>query len=108
MAWSLMNHMIFEKVNALLDEQKDAYPPDVRRFYTRDQAATIIHAVLWGHGVREDSTAGCYAADNLFTALGLKWWTFNEDDAKQHQELAQRLRTERFAARDEASKVTNG
>lgn len=81
MAWSLLNHMIADKVNALLDEQKDAYPPEVKRFYSREQAAAIIHAVLWGHAVREDSTAACYAATNLFDALGLKNWTFDEEES---------------------------
>ena len=103
MAWSLLNGMIAEKVNALLDELKDEYPPSERRWYSREQAASIIHAALWGHSVRDGSTAGCYAADNMFKALGLKWWTFDEEHAKQHQELAQRLMIEKHS-----SQVTNG
>lgn len=70
MAWSLMNHMIADKVAALLDEQKDAYPPEVKRFYSREQTLAIIHAALWGHAVREDSTAGAYAGSAMFDALG--------------------------------------
>lgn len=73
--------MIADKVNALLDEQKDAYPPEVKRFYSREQAAAIIHAVLWGYACRDDSTAGCYAANNLFDALGLKNWTFDDEES---------------------------
>lgn len=82
MAWSLLNHMIADKVEALLKEQDAAYGPEVRRFYSREQAASIIHAVLWGYGVRDDSTAGVYAAHNLFTALGLKWQCFDEQSAE--------------------------
>lgn len=108
MAWSLMNHMIADKVNALLDEQKDVYPPEVKRFYSREQAAAIIHAVLWGYGVREDSTAGCYAGTNLFDALGLKWWTFTEEDAAAHRDLDNKLRIANAAIERATSEVTNG
>jgi hypothetical protein len=90
MAWSLLNHIAADKVSALLDEHKDTYPPDEPRFYSREQAAAIIHAALWGYSVRADSTAGCYAGTNMFEALGLKWWTFDEDDALAHRELAQK------------------
>ena len=97
MAWSLLNMMAAEKVKALLDEYKNEYPPEEPRFYTREQAEAIIHAVLWGHASRSSSTAGCYAADNLFKALGLKWWTFDEEHAVHHQALAQKLLAEKHA-----------
>ena len=90
-----MNHMIADKVNELLDGQKDAYPPDEPRFYSREQAAAIIHAALWGYGVRASSTAGAYAGSNMFEALGLKWWTFDEADAARHQALAQQIMREK-------------
>ena len=86
MAWSLLNTTIADKVSELLDEHKDAYPPDVPRFFSREQALSIIHAAIWGYAVREDSTAGCYAADNLYNALGLKGWTFDESVAKRMNE----------------------
>lgn len=97
MAWSLLNHMIADKVNELLDSQKDAYPPEEPRFYSREQAAAIIHAALWGYSARASSTAGAYAGSNLFDALGLKWWTFDEADAARHQALAQQIMREKFS-----------
>jgi hypothetical protein len=106
MAWSLLNHMIADKVNELLDGQKDSYPPEVKRFYSREQAAAIIHAVLWGHASREDSTAACYAAMNLFDALGLKQWTFDEDEAAAFQELRQKRLREKYAALSPAERQT--
>jgi hypothetical protein len=66
MAWSLLNHEIADSVNELLDARKDDYPPEVARFFSREQAAAIIHAALWGYGVRADSTAGVYAGMSLF------------------------------------------
>lgn len=81
MAWSLLNHMIAEKVNALLDEQKDAYPPHVKRFFSREKTAAVIHAALWAHAVREDSTAGAYAFMALTEALDLKNWCFDQEEA---------------------------
>lgn len=81
MAWSLKNHMIAGEVEKLLDADKDAYPPEVKRFFSREQALAIIHAAMWGYGVREDSTAGAYAALNLYNALGLKGWTFDQEEA---------------------------
>lgn len=87
MSWSQMNHRIAEQVDALLDTQKDAYPPDVARFYSRDTAAALIHAAIWGYSVRADSTAGVYAAENLFEALGLKAWSFDAEEAKEFQAL---------------------
>lgn len=98
MAWSLLNGIIADKVNALLDEQKDAYPPEVKRFLTREQTEAIIHAAIWAHASREDSTAACYAMTNLYDALGLKWWTFSEEDAAVHRDLANTLRIARAAA----------
>lgn len=97
MAWSLMNHMIAEKVAALVDEQKDGYPPTVVRFFTREKALGIIHAALWGHGVREDSTAGCYAFMNLMEVLGIKSWTFDEDEAAEFRVVRERLQREKYA-----------
>lgn len=101
MAWSLLNHMIADKVNDLLDTQKDAYGPEETRFFSRETAAAIIHAAVWAHGCRESSTAAVYAASNLFNALGLKGWTFDEDEAAALQEFrrkrAQEAR-ERLAA----------
>lgn len=97
MAWSLLNSMIADKVNELLDAQKDAYPEGVERFYSREQAAAIIHAAIWGHSVRSDSTAGAYAGSNMFDALGLKWWTFDEADAARHRDLAQQIMREKIA-----------
>jgi hypothetical protein len=95
MTWSLMNHMIADKVGALLDEQKDVYGPEVERFFSREKAAAIIHAAIWGYGVRADSTAGAYAAMNLFDALGLKGWTFDQQEA----DALERFRQERCSRR---------
>jgi hypothetical protein len=85
MAWSLLNHMVADKVEELLKAHDDDYPPDVKRWYTREQAAAIIHAAIWAYSVREGSTAGCYAASNLFDALGLKWQCFDEKTAEWAQ-----------------------
>lgn len=82
MAWSLLNHLIAEKVEELLKEQDCSYGPDVKRWFSREQAAAIIHAALWGYSVREDSTAGCYAAHNLTETLGIKWQCFDEQSAE--------------------------
>jgi hypothetical protein len=81
MTWSLLNHMVADKVSELLDGQRDAYPPEVTRFFPREKAAGIIHAALWGYAVRDDSTAGCYAFSALMDTLGIKSWVFDEDEA---------------------------
>jgi hypothetical protein len=106
MAWSLLNAMIADKVTALLDEQKDSYPPEVARFYSREQAAAIIHAALWGYSCRSDSTAGCYAGSNLFDALGLKSWTFDEDEAAAFHEIRNKMLREKYAADSLSPQVT--
>lgn len=53
---------------------------------------------MWGYGVREDSTAGCYAGSNMFDALGLKGWTFDEDDAADLLRITNRRLREKYAA----------
>lgn len=100
MTWSLLNHIIADKVTELLDGAKDNYPPEVKRFYSREQAASIIHAALWGYGVREDSTAGAYAASNLFEAIGIKWWTFDDDEAALCRDGYNRALREKYAKPD--------
>ncbi|EIM25699.1 hypothetical protein [Microvirga lotononidis] len=87
MAWSLLNHMIADKVNELLDTQKDSYGPEEERFYSREVAASIIHAAVWGYSCRSSSTAGVYAATNLLNALGLKFWSFDDEEAAALQEF---------------------
>ena len=82
---SLLNEMLADKVNALLDECRKLGTRD-QPFYSREQASAIIHAVLWGHGSRSDSTAAVYAAQSLFDALGLKDWTFSEEESAVLQE----------------------
>ena len=99
MSWSQMNHRIADQIEALLDTQKDAYPSDVARFYSRDTAAALIHAAIWGYSVRADSTAGVYAAGNIFEALGLKAWSFDAEEAKEFHTL-------RHKRRRDASKET--
>jgi hypothetical protein len=79
MTWSLENAA--DKVNDLLDLSKDTYPPEEERFFSREQALAIINAALLGYSVRADSTAGAYAAMNLYGALGLKGWTFDDTEA---------------------------
>ncbi|MDR3488782.1 MAG: hypothetical protein P4M05_28255 [Bradyrhizobium sp.] len=91
MAWSLLNHMVADKVEALIKEQDDVYGPEVKRFYPTSVAKAIIHAALWGYGVRDDSTAGSYAGSALFDALGLKGWTFDQEEA----DALQRFRNEK-------------
>jgi hypothetical protein len=105
-AWSLKNHLVADKVNALLDEDKDAYPPEVVRFFPKDKALSIIHAAIWGYGVREDSTAGCYAFMNLMEALGIKCWTFDADEAEQFRAIREKLHREKYAALDAQTKPT--
>ena len=95
MSWSLLNHMAADKVNELLDAHKDDYPPDVDRFFSREKAAAIIHAALWGYAVRSDSTAGCYAGSNLFDALGLKWWTLDDVEGAACQALVNKIREDK-------------
>ena len=87
MTWSLMNHMAAEKVAAILSEAGDSYGPDVPRAMPRKMAEAVIHAALWAHGSRSGSTAGAYAFGNLFDALGLKGWTFREDEAEAMQKF---------------------
>lgn len=94
MTWSLLNHLVADKVNELLDANA-TYGPEVERFYSRNQAAAIIHAALWGYGVRSDSTAGAYAAMNMFEALGIKAWSFDAEEA----EAIRKLQTERYQAK---------
>src|SRR5262245_51853516 len=81
MTWSLESAMVADKVNDLLDLFKDTYPPEVERFFSRKKALAIINAALCGYSVRADSTAGAYVAMNLYDALGLKGWTFDDTEA---------------------------
>ncbi len=83
MSWSLLNHFMVDDVKALLDkgEEPGGSYRDDERFFSREQAEKLIHAVLWAHGCRRDSTAGAYAAFNLYEALGLKNWTFDTVEA---------------------------
>jgi hypothetical protein len=99
MAWSLLNHMIADKVKALLDDQS-GYGPDVPRFFPREKAEAIIHAAIWGYSSREGGDAGCYAFMNLMDALGIKAWTFDEDEAKEIREMWTRRMRERAASPD--------
>ena len=92
---SLANMLAADDVKALLDKHGGGnYGPDVQRFFPRERALAIIHAAIWGHGCRDDSTAGAYAALGLYEALGLKAWTFDDDEA----EALQRYRREKAAA----------
>lgn len=95
MAWSLLNHMIAEKVDALLDEAGQNYGPEQARALDRDVAAAVIHAALWAHSSRVDGTAGAYAMHNLFMALKLKNWTFDDEEA----DALHRFRNDRMRAR---------
>lgn len=108
MAWSLMNHMIADKVETLLDEKREAYPPDVVRFFSREKALSIIHAAIWGYSVREDSTAGAYAFMNLMHALGIKQWTFDADEAAQFQALREKINREKYAELDATNSKAQG
>jgi hypothetical protein len=91
-----MNQIIAEKVEELLDASGGAnYGPEVGRFYSREQAAAIIHAALLGYGARAGSTAGAYAAANLFDTIGLKFWCFDKDEAEACSALCMKLRHER-------------
>jgi hypothetical protein len=88
-AHSLLNIAIDPTVGALLDRAAALggdYPDDLR-FYSRAKAAAIIHAALWAYASRSDSTAGAYAAGNLFDAIGLKAWTFNSEEAATLNEI---------------------
>lgn len=80
MAWSLLNSMLAERVNAILDEAGQHYGPEQERAMSRDKASQVIHAALWAHSSRIDGTAGAYAHLNLFHALGLKGWTFDDEE----------------------------
>jgi len=80
---------VADMIEALLDTHDHLYPPGVPRFYSREKARAIIKAALWAYSARSDSTAGAYAAIDLFTALGLKDWTFEEEEAavlRKHRE----------------------
>ncbi|WP_292325757.1 hypothetical protein [Mesorhizobium sp.] len=82
MVWSLANILAAEDVEKLVAKKDDEYPPEVERFFDRGKTLAIIHAALWGYGCREGSTAGCYAFMNLMEALGIKAWSFDEEDRK--------------------------
>lgn len=71
MTWSLKNYESATKVEELLDEDHDRYPPDVERGLSRETALAVIHAAIWAYGVRADSFAAGYALRNLDLALGL-------------------------------------
>lgn len=97
---------IDEKVNELLDANTGAhYGPEVRRFYSREQAAAIIHAALLGYSVRAGSTAGGYAAISLFEAIGLKFWSFDKDEAEACSALCMKLQQERALGRGGSSRA---
>jgi hypothetical protein len=80
MAWSLANILAAEEVEKLIAAKDDEYPPEIERFFDRGKALAIVHAALWGYGCRADSTAGAYAFMNLMEALGIKAWSFDEED----------------------------
>lgn len=80
MSWSLMNHIIAEKVDSLVEGQTKSYAPEVERSMSREICLSVIHAALWAHGARGDSMAGAYAHLNLYNALGLKGWTFDDEE----------------------------
>lgn len=42
-------------------------------------------------------------AQRCSTPLGLKWWTFDEDDAAAYKELYQKRIREKYAERKEAN-----
>lgn len=95
MAWSLGNHLAADDVAALLEKHGGGnYGPKVERQYSKEEALGIIHAAIWGHGCRAGSTAGAYAAMALFNTLGLKGWTFEQEEA----DALVRFRQEKAAA----------
>lgn len=94
-----MSDRIAEKVDELLEAVAAQYGPEVERFYSREQAAAIIHAALLGYSVRAGSTAGGYAAINLFEAIGLKFWSFDKDEAEACSALCMKLSHDRTPGR---------
>lgn len=73
--------IIDEKIKNLLDIWLDKYPVDVERFYSRAKAEIMISSIVWAYSCRSDQMAGIYAVQQLFDAIGIKEWTFKEDEA---------------------------
>lgn len=94
-AWSLLNGMRAEEVEALIAHEDNSYDPDIVRFFPREKALAIVRSAIWGYAARQDSTAGAYAFMNLIEALGLKGWTFDQEEA----DALQRFRNEKNARR---------
>jgi hypothetical protein len=97
MVMSLLNMMLADKVNALLDEVEDGYPLDVERGCSREKAAAIIHAALWCRSSRADATAAAYATMALFEAIGIKCWTFDEEEAAEMRAVQEQRYARRHA-----------
>lgn len=68
MAWSQLRNDKAAAVEALLDGL--SRDPEELRFLGHDEAADIIHAVIWMHAARSGSTASVYASTALANALG--------------------------------------
>lgn len=102
MATPLLHYHTHDPVIALLDavDAMGTSAPDDDRFYSREKAAALIQAVLWAYGSRKSSTAGAMAAMEMFHALGLKTWTFDEKEAQIFQNA--RNATARVAMADAA------
>lgn len=90
MVVSLFNVLIAEKVKELVQEASKSYPPEVERGMNQERTMAIIHAALWAHTCRVDSTAAAYARMSVFEALGLKNWTFDEDESEALAEFRRR------------------
>jgi hypothetical protein len=72
---------IDSKIKDLLDIWVDKYPPGVERFYSREKAELMIRSIVWAYSCLPDQMAGIYAVQQLFDTIGLKDWTFSEDEA---------------------------
>jgi hypothetical protein len=75
MTWSLLNHHLADSVITLLDqanegnENREAME---HRAMSREQAANIIHAVLWAYSSRSSDFAGAYAMRAFQHSVGEK------------------------------------
>lgn len=68
MAWSQLRNDKAEAVEALLGDLP-RYPEELQ-VVRQDEAADLIHAVVWLRAVRKGSTAEVYAWTALANALG--------------------------------------
>lgn len=98
MSWSLLNSMLAAEVDTLLSKAGEGLGENDARGISKEKALAAIHGIIWLYACRDGSTASAYASFNLFEALGLKDWSFDDEEAKAFQEVRAKMWRDRAIA----------